>query len=217
MLHNDVVLPMIKTLYVLLCLLLISACSEKLPQLDIPGVRVLDQAIALDAFTLQDYKNQEFSNKHLRGKWTLAFFGYTHCPDICPNTMLVMNMVHKKLSANPAYQDTRYLFVSVDPHRDTAEKLKNFITYFNDEFLAVTGQITELKNMTGLLGAAFDYSNPESDEIYRDTSKVPPIKNYVVNHAASIYLFDNKGRVVAYIAPPHDVNKVAEVYTKLRS
>jgi len=108
----------------------------------------------LAPFTLVDHNNEVFNETTLRERWSFLFFGYTHCPDVCPVTLSVLNSVAQRLQDVDA--DIRFVFVSVDPQRDTPEKLAQFVRYFNKNFIGVTGSGQQIEDFTRELGLLFD-------------------------------------------------------------
>ena len=89
------------------------------------------QARALHDFTLTNHHNEKMTNADLSGKWTLAFVGYTFCPDICPVTLAEINKVYPELAQQASSNPLQIWFLSVDPKRDTTERLREYINYFN--------------------------------------------------------------------------------------
>jgi len=151
---------------------------------------------ALQPFTLTDQTGQVFGNKQLLGKWSFVFFGYTHCPDVCPTTLSVLNSVANHLGNDaPAVQ---YIFVSVDPERDTPELLGQYVASFNGGFIGVTGTAAQLKKLTHQLGVFY--------------KRVPDEKttgDYAINHTASVLLFDPDGRFHAIFSAPLEATELA--------
>ena len=89
-----------------------------------------------------DHHGQVFDNDRLLGKWTLVFFGFTYCPDICPTTMGFLNELMGQLEGTEA-EDTEVVMVTVDPARDTVEQLASYVPYFNPDFTGVTGDFLD--------------------------------------------------------------------------
>jgi len=169
----------------------------------IKGVIIESPPRVLPDFNLISQNGAPFTDKELEGKWSLVFFGYTNCPDVCPTTLGTLDRVSRQQDMPT---DTQYLFVSVDPKRDTVEKLNEFIGFFkNDKFTALRGEKAEIDKLTEQIGVTFDYEESGADG------------NYIVNHYAAIFLIDPKARVRAYILPPHDVARVTEVYRTVRN
>lgn len=176
------------------------------PILDIPEVLrplLLPEARPLDAFTLQDHNGAPLTLEQLRGGWSLIFFGYTHCPDICPTTLGTLKGMAQQLGAQHA-ADTRIIFVSVDPKRDTLPHLREYISYFGPDFTAATGEAREIDNLTHQLGAMYMFDG--------DTTG----NDYIVNHSASVALINPQGEWVARFNPPHTIAKFSSDYQQLR-
>ena len=166
------------------------------------GVFIDSPAVELPAFTFKDHNNKLFNNSSFQGKWSLVFFGYTSCPDVCPTTMSVMEKIKRK-EATP--KDTQYIFVSVDPNRDTPKVLKEYVAYFDEDFIGVTGSKAELDKFKEPLGVIYGYEGDTSSD------------EYTVNHFAAIYLIAPDGKQHAYVLPPHSVEQVSEAYRLIRS
>lgn len=159
----------------------------------ISGTDMRSAPRALPPFELTDHNGKNLDNARLKGHWTLFFFGYTHCPDICPTTMAML----KETMANYTAQggnttDWQVIFVSVDPERDTPEQLASYVTYFNKDFLGATGKPEQIAVLTRSLGILYmKVENPDNPE------------NYLVDHSASIIAVDPQGREAAVLSAPH--------------
>ena len=156
----------------------------------------------IGAFFLQDHRGHAFTREHLHGVWTFMFFGYTHCPDICPGTLATLRRVEHDLPAN-APVPRQHVLVSVDPARDTLEHLARYVAAFGPEFLGVTGSDGELARLARDVGAAYFRDEPDDDG------------SYFVDHTASIMLVDPHGRLVALFAMPHDAAAIAVRFLEL--
>src|SRR5712691_10946247 len=101
-------------------------------------------------FAFTDQENRVFDLSRLKGKWSFLFFGYTHCPDICPTTLAALARAHEKIAKSLAVvKDVQFVCISVDPNRDTASKLSQYVTYCDTTFLGVTGDNAQLDNLAG--------------------------------------------------------------------
>jgi protein SCO1/2 len=177
----------------------------RLPPAELESV-ILNEPRPLEPFTLVDHDGNALTPEQLKGHWTLLFFGYTHCPDICPTTLAVLKGVAQKLESDPELAaSTRTLFVSVDPKRDTPEQLKQYITYFNPAFVAATGSRNEIDTLTMQVGAVYMFEG--------DTSR----DDYIVNHSATILLIDPQGRFYARFNAPHTASGIADTYRRVRA
>jgi protein SCO1/2 len=119
------------------------------------------------------------------GRWSLMFFGYTHCPDVCPATLSYLKREMKDLASRRS--QFRTVFISVDPQRDKPDALQRFATYFDPGFIGLTGDKAALDQLTADAGAAY-FMGAKADKGTGD---------YDVTHSTSIYVVDPKGRVVA--------------------
>jgi len=154
-------------------------------------------------FELIDHNNAVFDNNSLKGHWSFLFFGYTHCPDVCPTTLSVLNSVAGKLQ--DIDDDIRFIFVSVDPDRDTPEQLARFVTYFNGDFIGVTGTPGGMEEMTRQLGILYNRVAAEDGS-----------DGYLVDHTASIFLFDPDGRYHAVFTPPLSADAISADFRKMQ-
>ena len=153
-------------------------------------------------FELIDHNNAVFDNNALRQRWSFLFFGYTHCPDVCPTTLAVLNSVANRLQ--DLDQDIRFIFVSIDPERDTPEKLAHYVSYFNGDFVGVTGTPEALEQLTKPLGI---FSSRVAAE--------PGTDGYLVDHTASILLFDPDGRFHAVFSTPLSADRISGDFMKM--
>jgi protein SCO1/2 len=128
----------------------------------------------------------------LQGRPTLVFFGFTHCPDVCPTTLVKLAEV-KKLAALP---DLRVLFVSVDPGRDTPAVLALYVHAFDPDFIGATGDAREIERIAQKFGVA--------------VARVDlPGGDYMMDHSAAVFLLDRRAQIVAVFTPPFDVAPLA--------
>ncbi len=159
----------------------------------------------LTAFAFTDHENRVFDLSRLKGKWSFLFFGYTHCPDICPMTLAILARAHEDIvKSTVGAKDVQFVFISVDPNRDTASKLRQYVTYFDTSFLGVTGDNAQLGNLAGQLGAAYQLAI------------TPGVENYPVYHTAAVFLVDPRARYHAVFAPPLDAESISKRFKVLR-
>jgi protein SCO1/2 len=160
----------------------------------------------LQPFELTDHNKDIFDQKRLKGKWTLVFFGYTSCPDICPATLYVLNSVQGLLEdeTGEVPADMQVVFISVDPERDTTEKLAAYITHFNKRFIGATADKTAIDKLTWQFGAGY-VLEPETAP-----------GHYLVAHTSAIFLVDPLGRLVASFSQPHYPKTITSQYQKIQ-
>ena len=159
----------------------------------------------LTAFSLTDHKNRAFDLAILKGKWSFLFFGFTHCPDICPTTLAVLARARDNITRSTVgTEDIQVVFVSVDPHRDTAAKLRRYVEYFDATFLGVTGDDAQIGNLAGQLSATYQ------------VAVTPGMENYPVYHSAAVFLLDPRARYHAVFTPPHDAEAISKRFEVVR-
>jgi len=159
----------------------------------------------LTAFALTDHKNRVFDLASLKGKWSFLFFGFTHCPDVCPMTLAVLARARDSIAKHTAgAEDIQFVFISVDPNRDTVSKLGQYVDYFDTTFLGVTGDNAQIGSLAGQLGAAYQV------EIK------PGLENYPVYHSAAVFLLDPRARYHAVFTPPHDAEAISRRFKVVR-
>jgi len=149
------------------------------------------QVRVIKPFQLVDHHNQPFTKEKLADKWSWVFFGYTSCPDVCPTTLQELNFVYDDLKA--ISKDTQVLLVSVDPNRDTPEKLSQYIAYFNKAFIALTADHGVLFPFARNLGLMYAINEPEGKHADKDS--------YLVDHSASLVLINPQGNIAAIFKP----------------
>jgi protein SCO1/2 len=174
-------------------------------------VEVADSAYILPkpdpvaTFSLLTHDNTSFDNAALKGKWSFLFFGFTHCPDLCPTTLAVFDQVHRMLGEGPqGGDDVQFVFVSVDPERDTPPVLKEYVTYINLEFIGVTGNGADLAQLSDSLGVVY--------------AKVPGTtpEQYFMDHSSAVLLINPEGQLRGVFAAPHVAQKIVAGFTAIQ-
>ncbi|MBF0620478.1 MAG: SCO family protein [Magnetococcales bacterium] len=176
---------------------------------------LLDSPKVVPDFDLIDQAGQPFTQDNLKGQWNITFFGYTHCPDVCPLALGKMAELFTRLGEvdDPIAKTTRAVFVSVDPLRDTADVLKEYIGYFNPDFVGVTGPSQDaVDKLAKPVGAGYIIGDKDEHG------------DYVVNHTSAFYLIDPDGRFVGMIYPDRmsmdslfaEIREVQKYYASLK-
>ena len=173
---------------------------------DQPALLVLPEPRDIPAFQLVDQDGRPWGAEQLSGNWSLLFFGFTHCPDICPGTLFDLQQLQEQLEESQPNLRHQVVFVPVDPERDTPERLKEYVHYFSPEFTGVTGSHDELLPLTRKLGIA-----------YRIADHDDGAAGYNVDHSASVLLMDPEGRLHGVFPAPHDVARMAAELERLDS
>ncbi|MEM7015865.1 MAG: SCO family protein [Pseudomonadota bacterium] len=161
----------------------------------------------LPTFDLLDQNAQAFTRDNFKGKWSLVFFGYTHCPDICPITMSILKAMKDKIADQPEQTDTQYVFVSVDPARDTIDIMKGYVEHFDPTFVGVSGEQTEVAKFTRPLGVVHMQMPGRGDN---------PEENYLVDHSSALLLINPEAQMIGLISTPHTPQNVADRYLQMR-
>ena len=146
---------------------------------------VVEPAVVAPAFTLVDQHGRPFSSGSLQGQVVAIFFGYTHCPDVCPATLAMFAQARRQLEGTPAAQAVRFVFVSVDPERDTPERVREHLEVVDPGIIGLTGSPQQVQQVLQAWGIAaqkvpLDPANPQA---------------YTVAHTASVLLLDRAGRL----------------------
>jgi len=158
------------------------------------GIILLPQSRAVPDLSLTDQDGQPLSLSQLKGKWTVLFFGYTFCPDICPTTLAQLRQIKSELPRE-AVDKLRIVLVSVDPDRDTPQQLKQYLGYFDKEFVGLTAPVDTLKKLANAVSIPY---------IPADTSK----PNYTVDHSGNLALLGPDGTQRGFIRAPLNGQKL---------
>jgi protein SCO1/2 len=160
-------------------------------------IQLYPQPRQLKDFELFDQDGHVFEKANLLGHWTLTFVGYTFCPDVCPTTLAELKRIYPQLQQIRADFPVQVMFLSVDPQRDTAERLKEYIQYFHPDFIAVSAPHTQLFPLVRSMGMM--YSMSESTEN----------ANYLVDHSASVVVVNPQAQVVGRFKPDIQPGKIS--------
>ncbi|HSP06458.1 MAG TPA: SCO family protein [Acidobacteriota bacterium] len=154
-------------------------------------------------FTLTGTDGKPFELASLRGRMVFLFFGYTACPDACPATMACLSRVYENLREKGIEDHVRTVFISVDPERDTPDKLKQYLDYFSVKTIGLTGKPAELATVAKQYGASFE------------KVQVNSAARYVIDHTTYVYLIDGSGRVRHLIKPEDPPEKITGLAMRL--
>ncbi len=160
------------------------------------GIVLLPQSRTLPSISLTDQDGKPVVVNELKDKWSLLFFGYTFCPDICPTTLAQMREL-KGLLPEAARNNLRVVLVSVDPNRDTPQQLKQYLGYFDPAFLGYTGELASIQKLANAVSIPF---------IPADTSK----ENYTVDHSGNLVVIGPDGTQRGFIRAPLNNQKLKD-------
>jgi protein SCO1/2 len=163
---------------------------------------LLDPARPLPPLAFTDQDGQPFGLEQLRGHWSILFFGFTSCPDICPTTLALLAQVEKKLADLPAEQRPHIVLVSVDPRRDTPERLAQYVKSFSPTFTGITSDQAAVQEFALKMGVPVAISEQAGG-------------SYTVDHSAAIFIVDPSGALRALSSTPHEVPIIAEDFRSI--
>ena len=157
----------------------------------------------LAPFDLVDTQGKPVSPEQLRGHPTLVFFGFTHCPDVCPTTLALLANVQKQAAQqDPAAPAIKVALISVDPERDTPQQLGSYIASFRGDFIGLTGDASEIVKATRAFGVAAARVDLGGG-------------NYTMDHSATVFALDSQARIVAVFTPPLSAAALARDLARL--
>lgn len=163
---------------------------------------VLASPIMLPALQLVDQDDHPLGADFFAGHWTMVFFGFTSCPDICPTTLATLSQVTRQLADLPPAERPRVLFISVDPERDDPLRLASYVRFYDPAFLGATGK----DDAVAATAAAFRVPYAKVNL---------PEGGYTMDHGSGIFIVGPSGGIVAYSSAPHDASTIAHDYRAL--
>lgn len=191
-------------------LLLLAGCDQgfKIPKTE--SAFVLPEAAAVEGLQLSHPTLGKFDLDSIKGKWSLFFFGYTHCPDVCPTELFMMSQMMKQIEENPApgIQAPQVVFISLDPQRDAPEALQQYAGFYHPSFIGVTGEQSAVDQLSKSMGVYYQRVYHLNGKVLDPASQkdVPEglEDSYLINHSAAIFLTNPKGQLQAILKPPHE-------------
>ncbi len=166
-------------------------------QLELQKAILLPQTKDLGTVDFLDHNNENFGLSQLQGKWSILFFGFTNCPDICPSTMQTLKLVKQRVEEAGAWGKYQVVMVSVDPERDTVERLNSYVPYFDPEFIGIRAGVEHTTAFAKNVGILF-FKGETLDN-----------GGYDVDHGASLILVNPQGEYAGVISAPHKVEQIS--------
>jgi protein SCO1/2 len=197
--------PLLRILIVGLVLLvaIMFAMPRPLPPIETDNATVLPSAMALPEFTLADVDGEPFTNASLEGRFTLMFFGFTNCPDVCPITLQVLASTIERLREDAPEKVPDVVFVSVDPFRDTPDRIRAYLRGFDPGFIGVTGPDERLEPLVTKLGVGVEKHEHHGE-------------HYNVVHSGVVYVIGPRAEWIALSSAPHVPETIASDFVKIR-
>lgn len=151
-------------------------------------------------FNLVNAQQQSFTNSNLTGHWSVLFFGFTQCPQLCPTTLAILNDTYQQLEKKKNVQLPQIVFISVDPERDTPPVIQKYLSSFNKNFVGATGSQEEIKKLTAALNVLYmKVQKPNTDD---------PM-SYQIDHSGTLLLVNPEGKLLALFSSPHTAEILA--------
>ncbi|MFK8030788.1 MAG: SCO family protein [Gammaproteobacteria bacterium] len=163
---------------------------QQQPSYTVTNATVLDFPRPVPTLEMTDHNGTPFSNDQLLGSWSIVFFGFTHCPDVCPTTMSMLASTKKRIVDLEPESSPQVVMISVDPARDTPEELSRYVPFFDPDFVGVTGTEAHLKALTESMGVA-----------YRRVPTGPD--DYTIDHTSALFIINPEGALQAISSSPH--------------
>ena len=149
----------------------------------------------INNINLIDHKGKRFVSQTLKNQPSLIFFGFTHCPEVCPTTLSQLSEITAKLKTKII--TTNIIFITLDPKRDNQEHLKDYISNFNENVIGITGDIINIKKLADNWGVFYETISSSKDD-------------YTLNHTATVFMLDKKGNYKGTIAWGENKNSIIQ-------
>ena len=161
----------------------------------------LDKPVPLPDVNLITKDERRVDSKDFLGHWSLVYLGYTHCPDICPASLGQMKAIKATLKTGPHIKNLRFVLVSVDPKRDSPERLRKYLDFFDKEFEGYTGEKPDLDMLVAGLGQTYGFEDSQK-------------KDYEVFHPSAFFLINPKGQWVRRFDEMDDIEGISKGITE---
>ena len=194
---------------------LIEGCEQSSKPPVTESAFILPEAATIVDFELSHDVKGRYSNDNTLGKWSLLFFGYTHCPDVCPTELFMLAEMMRGIEKAPSIngeiskvETPQVVFISVDPNRDTPKNLQQYAAFYHPGFMGVTGEQSMINRLTESIGVfherVYYYDGKQLALDDAGSSPEGAESSYLINHSASIFLVDPAGKLHAIFTSPHN-------------
>lgn len=180
------------------------------------GALVYEKPVPLSSFALQDQVGQPFTEANLKGTWTLFFFGFTSCPDICPLTLTELSQFYRDLESSGSNLDTQVVMVSVDPQRDTTEKLAQYMSTFHPDFIGLNGSYEQVSKLAKELYIAHTPPPILVDDPHAGHGAMAS-EDYLIDHSANILIIDPEGLYQGFFDTAIQDDELTKAYKAIRA
>ena len=186
---------------------------QQLGELRDLGATIYQQSMPLDRFELVDHHGSIFSSDRLRGRWSLLFFGFTSCPDICPLTMMELKPFYQSLKQVKTAPLPQIVLVTVDPQRDTPAIMARYINSFNDEFIGLSG---DAQSLSALAAQLYVHHEALAEAVSHDGIETAE-HEHTIEHSGHISVINPDGELYAALRLPHRDRDLLAAYLQLLS
>ncbi len=176
-------------------------------ELKLNGAYRFQQPRRFDAIALIDQHGQPFTERQLQGKWSLVFFGYSSCPDICPTTLNLLTRFQRRLRQEGEAENSQVILVTVDPVTDTPQRLRDYLAAFDPQFIALSGEFVDLQRFATQLSIPFR----KTPHHMADGSA-----HSMMDHGANIALINPQGHYHALFKAPLELAKLTATFRSIR-
>lgn len=172
--------------------------QEKMKQLERKRKKSLGECKVGGNFDLIDQNGQRFTSSHLEGKWVLLYFGFTHCPDVCPDELEKIVKAVELIEASKGADKIQPVFITVDPERDNVQAVREYIQEFSPKFIGLTGSVEQVNQATRAFRVYYSAGPRSNDD-----------KDYIVDHTIITYLIDPEGNLMDYYGQTKTAEDIA--------
>lgn len=176
------------------------------PEPEISHGTILSQPRPLPEFSLEGTAGYPINNQHLQGHWTFLFMGFSHCASICPLTMAELAKMMGLIAQDSSLPFPWVVMITLDPQRDSLERMHDYVRSFNPHFLGARGSEEEVKKLAHFLGIAYTQIKSNANNHAND---------YSIEHSGAIMLLNPSGDLVAFFTPPHHANSLVKDYQQI--
>lgn len=201
--------------------------QQRMQPIEVHGT-VIKKPQNLTNFNLTSKNGELFDDSKLIGSWSIMFFGYTRCPDICPMTLSTLSSMYKLLdhSDRNLSKLPKMIFISIDPEHDNSQQVTNYSKYFNNNFIGLTGSQKQVNEITKNLGvvvqkvklgengkySAVDQQN-QMNTINEKNNNIET--SYIFDHSSTLFVINPKGQLQAILTAPHKAENLAKDVTAI--
>jgi protein SCO1/2 len=183
------------------------------------GALVYEAPVELQPFSLLDHRGQVFTEEQLKGQWSLIFFGFTSCPDICPLTLTELSQFYRQLEAETGETSTpQIIMISVDPARDSTEKMAEYMSSFHEDFVGLNGPYADVAALARQL---FVSHEPPPATLAADDAhnghNMPAADDYLIDHSGNILIINPDGRYHGFLDAAIQDPEITLAYQSIRA